>query len=77
MKAETYSAIAACLAVLLAILSWYYNKEITKGLLSLYDVQVKGERVAPTRLKINFLFLFSLKLINLTLVMMVMVLYIN
>ncbi|MBC8183699.1 hypothetical protein H8E88_21610 [candidate division KSB1 bacterium] len=58
MKPETISSIAAVIAALMAFASWYYNKEITKGLLSLYDVKVSGSRVEQ-QVSIEFLFLFK------------------
>lgn len=58
MKPEVLSAVAACIAVLMAFVSWYYNRETSKGMLSLYDVKVSGNREKPDTCKIQFLFLF-------------------
>ena len=59
MNAATIATIAALISSIMALISWRYNRELTKAAISMIDVKINGERPERNRLKINFLFLFK------------------
>lgn len=50
---------AALVSALMAFISWWYNRELSKASVSLVEVKVDGKRVDKDKLSINFLFLFK------------------
>lgn len=50
---------AALVSSLMAFVSWWYNRELSKSAVSLVEVKVDGKRVDKDKLSINFLFLFK------------------
>jgi len=50
---------AALVSSLMAFISWWYNRELSKAAVSLVEVKVYGKRVDKDKLSINFLFLFK------------------
>jgi len=50
---------AALVSSIMAFMSWWYNRELSKAAVSLVKVEVDGKRVDKDKLSINFLFIFK------------------
>lgn len=50
---------AALWSAVMAFLSWYYNRELSKAAIALMEVKVDGKRLSKDKLSINFLFIFK------------------
>lgn len=50
---------AALISAVAALVSWWYNREISQATVSLAEVKVTGSRIAPDRVKIDFLFVLK------------------
>jgi len=50
---------AALVSSIMAFISWWYNRELSKAAVSLVEVKIDGKRVDKDKLSINFLFLFK------------------
>jgi len=48
---------AALVSSIMAFISWWYNRELSKAAVSLVEVKVDGKRVDKDKLSINFLFI--------------------
>jgi len=53
------ATIAALVSSLMAFISWWYNRELSKAAVSLVEVKVDGKKSDKDKLSINFLFLFK------------------
>jgi hypothetical protein len=53
------ATIAALVSSIMAFISWWYNKELSKAVVSLLDVKINGKREDKDKLVINFLFIFK------------------
>jgi hypothetical protein len=59
LTATIIAAGAAVISFVMAFVSWWYNREISRGRPALTEVKVTGHRPAPDKLQIKFLYLFT------------------
>lgn len=50
---------SALISSLMALISWWYNRELSRATISLMEVKVEGKRVDKDKLSINFSFFFK------------------
>jgi hypothetical protein len=50
---------AAFISAVMALISWWYNRELSKGTVGLTEVKVTGSRDSADSVKIDFLYLFK------------------
>jgi hypothetical protein len=53
------ATVAALVSSLMAVISWWYSRELSKAAISLVEVKVYGDRVDKDKLRINFVFIFK------------------
>jgi hypothetical protein len=51
------SASAALVSAFMALAAWWYNREISKAVISLDNVKVEGNRVEPGKLVVNIMYI--------------------
>jgi len=59
MNETVIATIAPLVSSIMAFISWWYGRELSKAAISMVDVKVSGQRVAEDKLGVDFLFLFK------------------
>ncbi|MEW6675545.1 MAG: hypothetical protein AB1348_06040 [Nitrospirota bacterium] len=57
-KIAIIATTAALVSSIMALISWWYNRELSRASVSLVEVKVDGKRVRKDKLSVNFLFIF-------------------
>jgi hypothetical protein len=53
------ATVAALVSALTVLISWWYNRQLSRAAVSLIKIKVNGKRVDKDKVSINFLFLFK------------------